>query len=96
MLNRMPIMWTQTKLAFRMKSALIKGLKKIKSVIFDKYLLYVLVPLGFIFEFLITLPFFIMCSIDNLWQKRFNELVKSQDLDDFEKSSRSRHANLEE
>ena len=56
-----------------MKSILIRFLKKLKSIIFDKYLLYILVPLGFIFEFLITLPFLILCTLDHLAGKRFDE-----------------------
>lgn len=45
-------------------------LKRFKSQIFDKYLLLILVPLGFIFEFIITSPFLVLCTLDNIAKKR--------------------------
>ena len=45
-------------------------LKKLKSLIFERYILLILVPAGFIFDFLVTAPFIIMCSLENLSRKK--------------------------
>ena len=55
---------------YLMKIKIIKFLKKLKVIIIDKYMLLVLVPLGFILEFLITAPFLVLCALDNLFRKK--------------------------
>jgi hypothetical protein len=53
-----------------MKTTVIKILKKLKVIVIDKYMLLLLVPLGFILEFIITAPFLILCTLDNLFGKK--------------------------
>jgi hypothetical protein len=53
-----------------MRATIPEHLKKLKSILFDQYLLYILVPMGFIYEFLVTLPFLILCTLDIFLQKR--------------------------
>lgn len=53
-----------------MKTTAIKILKKLKVIIIDKYMLLLLVPLGFILEFLVTAPFLILCLLDNFFRKK--------------------------
>jgi hypothetical protein len=53
-----------------MGDMILKLLKKFKTKVFDRYILLLSVPLGLILEFLITAPFLIFCSLDNLFKKR--------------------------
>ena len=53
-----------------MGKMVLKFLKKLKHIVFDKYILLISVPLGFLLEFLITSPFLILCSLDGLLRKK--------------------------
>jgi hypothetical protein len=55
-----------------MGKMIVKILKKLKRVIFDRYILIISVPLGFILEFIITSPFLIFCCLDNFFNKKTN------------------------
>lgn len=57
-----------------MKIKILKFLKKLKVVVIDKYMLLLLVPLGFILEFVITAPFFVLCLLDNFFRKKHDTL----------------------
>jgi len=34
--------------------------------------IYLAIPIGFIFEYLITFPYIVLCTIDGLFQKKTN------------------------
>jgi len=47
-----------------------KKLKKIKFYTINLPLIFITIPIGFIFEFIITFPFIIFCMVDSLGQKK--------------------------
>jgi hypothetical protein len=44
--------------------------KKINFYVLKLPSIYILIVLGFIFEFIIGLPFLVLCAIDNIFDKK--------------------------
>lgn len=42
------------------------GLKKIKFYTVNLPLIFITIPIGFIFEFIITFPYIIFCTLDSM------------------------------
>ncbi|MBU4002144.1 MAG: hypothetical protein KKB94_07485, partial [Proteobacteria bacterium] len=59
-----------TKRFFTVNKHLMQWLLKAKSLIFERYILILFVPMGFIFEFIVTSPFIILCALDNYSRKK--------------------------
>ena len=47
-----------------------KRLKKIKFYTVNLPLILITIPIGFIFEYIITFPFIVLCTLDSLKQEK--------------------------